>query len=136
MLPTAAGKPDHERLVLASGVLRRSVERSVAFCIDKFGSASSDGYAEAGCLLVAQVRRKGCVLLLNCQQPDKCGHGRVFVSLDLAPLLALRAEFERSGVPSLRRRIGHDTMFVEAPDGDGLLFQHPRREDAAAGPAD
>ena len=60
----------------------------------------------------------------------------MFVSLDLAPLQALRAGFERRGAPVRGGWWGYDTMILEDPDGNELLFLHPQREDAAADSAD
>ena len=47
------------------------VERSIAFYTGQLGFAASNSYAEGGKVLVGQVERDGCSLLLNCQQPEK-----------------------------------------------------------------
>lgn len=101
------------------------VERSIAFYTGKLGFAEGDRYAEGGKVLVAQVERDGCELLLNCQQPDKTGRARIFVSLDLDVLQALRAEFEGRGAPVKDGWWGYDTMIVEDPDGNELFFPYP-----------
>jgi catechol 2,3-dioxygenase-like lactoylglutathione lyase family enzyme len=104
------------------------VERAIAFYTSQLGFAASDRYAEGGKVLVGQVEREGCELLLNCQQPEKTGRARIFVSLDLDVLQALRAEFEARGAPVKDGWWGYDTMIVEDPDGNELFFPYPARE--------
>jgi catechol 2,3-dioxygenase-like lactoylglutathione lyase family enzyme len=106
-----------------------NVARSLAFYTDRLGFVEEDRYAENDTVLVAQVRREDCALLLNCQQPDKTGRGRMFVSLDPAPLAELRAEFERRGAPVSDGWWGYDTMIVTDPDGNELFFPYPARAD-------
>jgi catechol 2,3-dioxygenase-like lactoylglutathione lyase family enzyme len=75
------------------------VERSIGFYTDKLGFKETSRYSENGKALVAQVDREDCQLLLNCQQPRKTDHGRMFISLDIDVLNALRAELEVRGAP-------------------------------------
>jgi catechol 2,3-dioxygenase-like lactoylglutathione lyase family enzyme len=102
-----------------------SVERSIAFYTEKLGFTESSRYAEGGKVLVAQVDREDCQLLLNCQQPEKTGRGRIFISLDIEVLRALRAEFEAKGAPVKDGWWGYDTMIIEDPDGNELFFPYP-----------
>ena len=48
-----------------------SVERSIAFYTEKLGFTLGSHYAEDGKILVGQVNREDCEILLNCQQPRK-----------------------------------------------------------------
>ena len=57
-----------------------SVERSIAFYTEKLGFVESTRYEEDGKILVSQVNREDCELLLNCQQPEKTGRSRIFIS--------------------------------------------------------
>jgi catechol 2,3-dioxygenase-like lactoylglutathione lyase family enzyme len=75
------------------------VEWSIAFYTDKLGFAEGARYDEEGRIIVGQVDREGCAILLNCQQPEKTGRGRMFISLDKGPFQMLRAEFEQRGAP-------------------------------------
>jgi catechol 2,3-dioxygenase-like lactoylglutathione lyase family enzyme len=102
------------------------VERSIAFYVGKLGFALSWRHDEGGTALVAQVDREGCEILLDCQQPEKTGRGRLFVSIDLGPLQNLRAEYEGRGVPLRDGWWGYDTMIVEDPDGNELFFPYPK----------
>jgi len=102
-----------------------SVERAIAFYTDKLGFTERSRYEEDGRVLVGQVNREDCALLLNCQQPGKTGRARIFISLDLEPFRALRAEFESRGAPIKEGWWGYDTMIVEDPDGNELFFPYP-----------
>ena len=108
-----------------------SVDRSIAFYTEKLGFTESSRYEEGGQILVAQVNREDCEILLNCQQPAKNGHSRIFISIDLAPLQALRVEFENRGAPVRDGWWGYDTMIIEDPDGNELFFPYPKVEEDA-----
>ena len=104
-----------------------SVERSIAFYTERLGFAEEDRYTENGTVIVAQLRREDCTILLNCQQPEKAGRGRMFVSIDPAPLQALRVEFESRGAPIGDGWWGYDTMIIVDPDGNELFFPYPAK---------
>jgi catechol 2,3-dioxygenase-like lactoylglutathione lyase family enzyme len=106
-----------------------SVERAIDFYCRKLGFVEDSRYEEDGTVLVGQVTREDCELLLNCQQPDKTGKGRMFISLDLEPLRLLRSELEGRGAPIRDGWWGYDTMIVEDPDGNELYFPYPNEED-------
>jgi catechol 2,3-dioxygenase-like lactoylglutathione lyase family enzyme len=112
-----------------------SVERSIAFYTEKLGFTESTRYEEEGKILVAQVNREDCEILLNCQQPEKTGRSRMFISIDLGPLKALRAEFEARGAPIRDGWWGYDTMIIEDPDGNELFFPYPNDATEKSDPA-
>ena len=112
-----------------------SVERTIDFYRDKLGFSEETRYEEDGIALVGQVVREDCTLLLDCQQPSRTGKGRMFISLDLEPLLRLREEFERRGAPIRDGWWGYDTMIVEDPDGNELYFPYPNAAEDAEGDA-
>lgn len=111
-----------------------SVERSIAFYTEKLGFAEASRYEEEGKILVGQVNREDCEILLNCQQPEKTGHGRIFISIDIGPLQALRVEFEGRGAPIRDGWWGYDTMIIEDPDGNQLFFPYPNKAEEESGP--
>jgi catechol 2,3-dioxygenase-like lactoylglutathione lyase family enzyme len=111
-----------------------SVERSIAFYTEKLGFAESSRYEEEGKILVAQVDREDCEILLNCQQPEKTGRGRIFISIDIEPLRALRTEFENRGAPIRDGWWGYDTMIIEDLDGNELFFPYPNDAKEQSGP--
>ena len=86
----------------------------------------SEHAPDARVILVGQVNREDCEIILNCQQPEKTGRGRIFISIDIGPLQALRAEFEGRGAPIRDGWWGYDTMIVEDPDGNELFFPYPK----------
>ena len=105
-----------------------SVERSIDFYTDKLGFKLEARYEEGGVVLVGNVTRGDCALLLNCQQPEKAGKGRMFISLDLEPLRRLRSELEGRGAPIRDGWWGYDTMIVEDLDGNELFFPYPHEQ--------
>jgi catechol 2,3-dioxygenase-like lactoylglutathione lyase family enzyme len=108
-----------------------SVERSIAFYTEKLAFTRGFRYEEGGKILVGQVNREDCEIILNCQQPEKNGRGRIFVSIDLGPLQALRTEFENRGAPIKDGWWGYDTMIIEDPDGNELFFPYPKKEESS-----
>jgi len=111
----------------------RSVEQSVAFYVDQLGFTQSWRYDEDTRALVAQVERQGCEIILSCQDSNRTGHGRLFISLDVSVLLALRTELEARGVDVKDGFWGYDTMIVEDPDGNQLFFPYPNDDEDSAG---
>jgi catechol 2,3-dioxygenase-like lactoylglutathione lyase family enzyme len=101
------------------------VERAIDFYTGKLGFRESSRYVEDGKALVGEVTREDCTLLLNCQQPDKSGKARMFISLDIDLLEPLRAEFQARGAPLRDGWWGYDTMIIEDPDGNELFFPYP-----------
>jgi catechol 2,3-dioxygenase-like lactoylglutathione lyase family enzyme len=106
-----------------------SVERSIAFYTEKLGFTQGFRYEEEGKVLVGQVNREDCEIVLNCQQPEKTGHSRIFISIDIGPLQALRAEFEARGAPIRDGWWGYDTMIIRDPDGNELFLPYPKAEE-------
>jgi catechol 2,3-dioxygenase-like lactoylglutathione lyase family enzyme len=102
-----------------------SVERSIAFYTEKLGFTQGFRYEEEGKIFVGQVNREDCEIILSCQQPEKTGRSRIFISIDIVPLQALRTEFENRGAPIRDGWWGYDTMIIEDPDGNELFFPYP-----------
>ena len=102
------------------------VERAVGFYVGKLGFSEAWRHADEDRLLVAQVDRDGCELILSCQWPDGKGHGLIFISLEPDILAAARAEFEQAGVAVRDGQWGYRLMVVEDPDGNQLFFPYPR----------
>jgi catechol 2,3-dioxygenase-like lactoylglutathione lyase family enzyme len=111
-----------------------SVERSIAFYTEKLGFTQGFNYEEEGKILVGQVNREDCEIILNCQQPEKTGRGRIFISIDIGPLQALRVEFDSRNAPIKDGWWGYDTMIIEDPDGNELFFPYPKDAEGESGP--
>jgi catechol 2,3-dioxygenase-like lactoylglutathione lyase family enzyme len=102
-----------------------NVERSIAFYCDRLGFVEGQRYEEDGIVLLGEVTRGDCTLMLNCQQPDKIGRSRIFISLAQGLIEALRIEFEERGAPLRDGWWGYDTMIIDDPDGNELFFPYP-----------
>lgn len=110
------------------------VAAALRFYVDRLGFTSPWRHEEGGRLLVAQVERQGCALILSGQWPEKVGKGLLFVSLNVEPasheahvaaLDALRAEVEARGVVVKDGAWGYRVLIVDDPDGNQLFFNYP-----------
>ena len=106
------------------------VASATAFYTKKLAFKESWRHVEDGELLVAQVERAGCDLILSCQWPERVGKSLIFISLDPLALDAARVEFEANGVDIKDGRWGYRLMIIEDPDGNQLLFNYPADADA------
>jgi uncharacterized glyoxalase superfamily protein PhnB len=93
--------------------------------VERLGFSEVWRHAEDGQLLVAQVDRSGCELILSSQWPDQVGSARIFISLDSDVLAAARADFESRGVEVKDGWWGYQLAIVEDPDGNELFFPYP-----------
>jgi catechol 2,3-dioxygenase-like lactoylglutathione lyase family enzyme len=100
------------------------VQRSISFYRDKLGFTEGWRFQESDQLLVAQVEREGCDLILSCQWPDKRGRGLIFISLG-PDIDAVRAELEARGAPVTDGQWGYRLMVIDDPDGNQLFFNYP-----------
>ena len=110
------------------------VAASIRFYVDRLGFTKPWQHDEDGQVVVAQVERQGCALLLASQWTDKIGKGLMFISLNVEPdtraaqvaaLDALRAELEASGVAVKDGSWGYRLLVVDDPDGNQLYFNYP-----------
>jgi catechol 2,3-dioxygenase-like lactoylglutathione lyase family enzyme len=109
------------------------VETAVRFYVERLGFATAWRHEEDGKLIVAQVDRDGCALILASTWAEKAGAGTIFISLDPQPsskeaqasaLDALRAEFTDKGVQVKDGYWGYRVVMVEDPDANTLLFNY------------
>jgi catechol 2,3-dioxygenase-like lactoylglutathione lyase family enzyme len=101
------------------------MNRSIAFYVGQLGFEENWRHEEAGVTLVAQVDRASCELILSSQDADRTGRGRMFISLDVSVLGAVRAELEGRGVAVEDGRWGYRLAIVRDPDGNELYFPYP-----------
>ena len=101
------------------------VDRSLDFYSRSLGFTEAWRHTDNDRLLVAQVDRDGCELILSCQWPDRYGLGLMFISLTAEDFASARAEFEREGVAVKDGHWGYELMVVEDPDGNQLYFPVP-----------
>ena len=101
------------------------VAAAAAFYIGQLGFTEAWRYEDEGHLLIVQVGRDGCELILSSQWPAKTGQALIFISLDEAVLIALRRDLEHRGVAVRDGRWGYPLMVLADPDGNELLFPYP-----------
>jgi uncharacterized glyoxalase superfamily protein PhnB len=108
-------------------------EAAVAFYVERLGFAAAWRHEEHGKLIVAQVERDGCALILATTWAEKAGNGTMFISLDPQPwskeaqaeaLDALRAELTCKGAVVEDGWWGYRVVKVADPDGNTLLFNY------------
>jgi catechol 2,3-dioxygenase-like lactoylglutathione lyase family enzyme len=99
------------------------VNRAARFYVDMLrfekGWHSGDG---AG--TVCQVNHGECEIIL-CQDATRRDKGRLFIELTAEGLANLRREMVERAVPTKQTWWGYDTIQVDDPDGNELLFPHP-----------
>ena len=99
------------------------VHRAARFYVDKLGFEkrwhSSDGEGT-----VCQVDRGECEIIL-CEDETRRDKGRLFIELTAEGLAALRRELAERGAPSSETWWGYESIKVEDPDGNELLFPRP-----------
>lgn len=100
------------------------VAAALDYYVGTLGFAEDWRHADGGRLLVAQVGRDGCELILSCQWPDKTGKAMMFISLDPDVLDALRSDLESRGVDVKDGWWGYRLMVLHDPDGNELLFPY------------
>ena len=109
------------------------VEAAVHFYVDCLGFTTAWRHKEAGDLIVAQVDRDGCALILANNLSERPGGGTMFISLNTQPpskevqahaLDTLRAAFAEKGVTVTDGQWGYRVVIVEDPDGNRLMFNY------------
>lgn len=73
------------------------IERASDFYVGTLGFTEGWRHVEDGVVLVAQVDRAGCEILLSSQWPAKVGGAMLFISLDAAGFTGLRADLMAKG---------------------------------------
>ena len=98
------------------------VNRAARFYVDTLGFEKG-WHADDGAGPVCQVNRGECEIIL-CEDATRGGGGRLFIELSADGLADLRREFAERAVPSRQTWWGYDTLQVDDPDGNELLFPH------------
>jgi hypothetical protein len=112
------------------------VATSLRFYVDRLGFTSPWRYEENGKVVVAQVDRQACAILLTSHWPERVGKGLIFISLNVEPdtyeaqvaaVDALRAAFEANGVLVKDGSWGYRLLVVDDLDGNQLSFNYPNK---------
>lgn len=70
---------------------------------------------------VCQVNRSDCEIIL-CEHPTRRDKARLFVELNAAEFAELRRELVARSVPRKETWWGYDSIQIDDPDGNELLF--------------
>lgn len=96
------------------------VNRAIRFYVDMLGFwkkwHESDGEGT-----VCQVNRGDCEVIL-CEDATRRDRARLFVELNVDELAELRRELVERSVPTREIWWGYDSIQVDDPDGNELLF--------------
>ena len=96
------------------------VNRAARFYVEKLGFEK--GWHEGeGAGSVCQVNHGECEIIL-CEDATRRDRGRLFIELTSEGLADLRREFVARSVPTKETWWGYDTLQVDDPDGNELLF--------------
>ena len=96
------------------------VNRAIRFYVDKLGFVKKWHEAD-GAGTVCQVDRGECEIIL-CQDERRSDKSRLFIELTPEGLQELRREIAERSVPSKETWWGYDSIQVDDPDGNELLF--------------
>lgn len=99
------------------------VNRAAAFYVDLLGFEKG-WHSSEGTGTVCQVNHGECEIIL-CEDQTRRDRGRLFIELTAEGLADLRREFSRRGVPTRETWWGYDSLQVDDPDGNELLFPNP-----------
>ena len=99
------------------------VHQAAHFYVEKLGF-DKGWHTQDGTGTVCQVNHGECEIIL-CQDETRKDRSRLFIELTREALGDLRKEFSRRGTPTRETWWGYDTLQVDDPDGNELLFPHP-----------
>ncbi|HET9426364.1 MAG TPA: glyoxalase superfamily protein [Gemmatimonadaceae bacterium] len=96
------------------------VNRAARFYVDMLGFRKKwhEGDGEG---TVCQVDRSDCEIIL-CQDATRRDKGRLFIELNPQELAELRRELAERSVPNRTTWWGYDSIQVDDPDGNELIF--------------
>lgn len=96
------------------------VNRAIRFYVDTLGFWKK-WHEGDGAGTVCQVNRGDCEIIL-CEHPTRRDKTRLFIELNVDELAALRRELVERSVPTRETWWGYDSIQIDDPDGNELLF--------------
>jgi catechol 2,3-dioxygenase-like lactoylglutathione lyase family enzyme len=96
------------------------IGRALRFYVDALGFAK-DWHSDDGAGKVCQVSRGECEIIL-CEDAGRSGGGRLFIELTADGLADFRRELAERSVAAKETWWGYDSLQIEDPDGNELLF--------------
>ena len=101
-------------------LLVSDVQRALRFYTDKLGFTRK-WHEGDGTGTVCQVDRGGCEIIL-CEDQVRHDKSRLFIELTLDGIDELRRQIEERSIPAQKTWWGYDTIRIDDPDGNELLF--------------
>ena len=99
------------------------VHGAARFYVDVLGFEKA-WHSDDGAGTVCQVNHGECEIIL-CEDAARRDRGRLFIELTAEGLAHLRRDFQERSVPFRKTWWGYDTLQVDDPDGNELLFPEP-----------
>ena len=99
------------------------VNRALRFYVDMLGFEKG-WHTGDGAGKICQVNHGECEIIL-CEDATRSDKARLFIELTADGLADLRREFLERAVPTRETWWGYDTLQVDDPDGNELLFPEP-----------
>ena len=118
-----AGKSNAHRWYSRPVLFVADLDRALGFYIDALGF-KKDWHEGEGTGTVCQVSRSDCEIIL-CQDVNRRDRSRLFIELTSAGLASFRLELAERAVDSKDVWWGYDSIQVDDPDGNELIFPHP-----------
>ncbi|KAA3605859.1 MAG: glyoxalase [Calditrichaeota bacterium] len=99
----------------------RNVELAIEFYTQKLDFTLAWNHSENGKILVAQVSRFDLEIILTLDE-EKCGKGRIFISLEEEETEFLKTEIEAKSIDSEEITWGMPVIKILDVDGNELFF--------------
>ena len=99
------------------------VNRAIRFYVEMLGFYKH-WHSGDGAGTVCQVNRGECEIIL-CEDAMRSDKARLFVELTAEGLMDFRRELNERSVPTTETWWGYDSLQIEDPDGNELLFPVP-----------
>jgi catechol 2,3-dioxygenase-like lactoylglutathione lyase family enzyme len=96
------------------------INRAIRFYVDQLGFEKA-WHEDDGAGTVCQVNRSDCEIIL-CQRADRKDKSRLFVALTADGLAKLQREIIAHSIPHKEIWWGYDSIQIDDPDGNELLF--------------
>jgi catechol 2,3-dioxygenase-like lactoylglutathione lyase family enzyme len=122
-LPAIGMSPTVHRWYTRPVLFVSEVNRAARFYVDVLGFEKA-WHSDDGSGKVCQVSHGECEIIL-CEDPARLDRGRLFIELTSAGFTDLRRAFVEGSVPFKDTWWGYDTIEVDDPDGNELLFPCP-----------
>ena len=113
--------PGEDRWFTRSVLFVTDMQVALAHYVGLLGFEEAWRYEEAGAVLVCEVGRGDCRVILNVN-PERAGKSRLFVALWPQEMTTLLEEIESKSIPTSRDFWGYDVLRIDDPDGNEIMI--------------